>query len=728
MSETARPIAIFRTTRPAVRLAGFIATVLAFTAVYTLKAQAQDLTQAAPEVQTVAPRAHAIPAGSGRSFTEASVFAAPGLECKVYPVGGNSARAVRVYTDSDGFARFYALRAAAGDKTRALTMDCVDAKGKPSTYPVDLTADETFVPRPLDLESEPGIDRPALTGDPLAYPQSELIQAGYGLRPDPATSPEAYQRWLNSATRPARMLTSKRPRPATQKVNQTASPYWTGTAITGKQSYISVEGNISVPKVIANGDETGYDVGDNDVHVAVWNGLGGFGTGSGLIQGGYQIDVDESVLSFDTFREYCCGNPNSNGYKGDFSPKSGDTVYSEEWYCDKNGNLSLNGGYGCTYLHDTTSGAVLNCVSPTSKTCWSVPALPLCSVNPKASGCETIGEAAEFVIELQGPAWPDLGNEVTLTGSAYSSQTKSYSQTVNNDPTLNMLNDFTGQSSPSHMNVSIGSASQTYFNVSQFAKVSGTADNAAGAQTIAVGSNGNKSSIGDPWMLGKSANSNGDHSVYHWVNGAWVQMPNGAAGTQIAIGKDLYPWLANNAGSLFYWNGSSWQNAPGYPGLCASHVAVGPKSTGDPYGTPWTLGCHGNSNGDRTIYELVNGSWQQMPGAGIVIADGPNGFPWLANKAGSLFYWNGVSWQNAPANPCATSVAVGPINDGLFLEYPWGDAWILGCTKGSNGYSIYQYQLQSNSWVQIPGSALQISVSPDLGVPWIVDANGNIYE
>jgi len=322
MSETARPIAIFRTTRPAVRLAGFIATVLAFTAVYTLKAQAQDLTQAAPEVQTVAPRAHAIPAGSGRSFTEASVFAAPGLECKVYPVGGNSARAVRVYTDSDGFARFYALRAAAGDKTRALTMDCVDAKGKPSTYPVDLTADETFVPRPLDLESEPGIDRPALTGDPLAYPQSELIQAGYGLRPDPATSPEAYQRWLNSATRPARMLTSKRPRPATQKVNQTASPYWTGTAITGKQSYISVEGNISVPKVIANGDETGYDVGDNDVHVAVWNGLGGFGTGSGLIQGGYQIDVDESVLSFDTFREYCCGNPNSNGYKGDFSPKS----------------------------------------------------------------------------------------------------------------------------------------------------------------------------------------------------------------------------------------------------------------------------------------------------------------------------------------------------------------------------------------------------------------------
>jgi len=38
------------------------------------------------------------------------------------------------------------------------------------------------------------------------------------------------------------------------------------------------------------------------------------------------------------------------------------------------------------------------------------------------------------------------------------------------------------------------------------------------------------------------------------------------------------------------------------------------------------------------------------------------------------------------------------------------------------------FQLQNNSWVLIPGDAEQISVSPDLGVPWLVTRSQQIYE
>jgi hypothetical protein len=34
--------------------------------------------------------------------------------------------------------------------------------------------------------------------------------------------------------------------------------------------------------------------------------------------------------------------------------------------------------------------------------------------------------------------------------------------------------------------------------------------------------------------------------------------------------------------------------------------------------------------------------------------------------------------------------------------------------------------LEKNKWVQIPGSGVKIAVSPDLGIPWVVDAAGDI--
>jgi hypothetical protein len=60
--------------------------------------------------------------------------------------------------------------------------------------------------------------------------------------------------------------------------------------------------------------------------------------------------------------------------------------------------VNLNGGFGCSYLYDFQSGAVFSCTTPrgsgSNPPCWSVQALPLCSVSPITPNCMTLGKAA----------------------------------------------------------------------------------------------------------------------------------------------------------------------------------------------------------------------------------------------------------------------------------------------------------------------------------------------
>ncbi len=234
--------------------------------------------------------------------------------------------------------------------------------------------------------------------------------------------------------------------------------------MTGAPSYISTYAVFNVPTAIPGGDQT------NNTEISIWNGLGGFGTGSGLIQGGVGLSTSPTAASYDSWREYCCGDGDSNGFGGAFVPNPGDQIYSVEWYCDSVGNLNLNGGYGCTYLHDLSTGAILNCTSATGSPCWSVQALPLCSSNPNVKNCMTVGLAAEFVIEDQSPqlevpstAFTDFAPQVTMSGGAYSAKTGSFSQTISTDPQVTILTDFT--STTTHMHVTLGTSDQTYFNI-----------------------------------------------------------------------------------------------------------------------------------------------------------------------------------------------------------------------------------------------------------------------
>src|SRR5438128_10701169 len=137
------------------------------------------------EAQALDPGAAvASPVPEKTRLIRASVRAQPGLSCKLLPEGGAPSAGLPVYTDDDGYARFHALKMAAGSPNRRQILDCTDDNGKRSTFPVDLASEDTFASRPVDLARERGKDRPPLSGDAFAYTQAELIEAGYGMRPD----------------------------------------------------------------------------------------------------------------------------------------------------------------------------------------------------------------------------------------------------------------------------------------------------------------------------------------------------------------------------------------------------------------------------------------------------------------------------------------------------------------------------------------------------------------
>jgi hypothetical protein len=711
-----------------------------------LTASAQDKLKAPIPVHPV----HPIPSAPKKSFTPASVLALPDLQCNVYPTGGNASVGISVATNDDGYARFHAVRASAGDTVKQLTMDCTDSAGKFSVYTVDLTSAETFAARPLNIANERGIDRPALSRDPLSYTQAELLKGGYGIRPDPKNNPAAYARWLATASLSGRMLAAKGPaRPHAKSafrtpsgasspvaksapgphadggtVTEIPSTFWTGSILQGSPNYTWTEASFNVPTPIPGGDET------TGTLISIWNGLNSTGP-FGLIQGGVFIQTNTVSASFTSFREYCCGDGASNLYTGNFSPLPGDQIYTQEWYCDAYGNVNINGGYGCSFVVDERTNLFLSCTSATGSPCPSVPALPLCSGNPVT--CSVLGQSATFVLENDSPqltppttAFPDLADVLEIDGSALSSVTGTL-LTITDDPSKLLYTD--GTDNGSNLNVWLGNVDQTYFAISQWVQVPGTALGGfvlcpwgpydCYPQSIAVGRNGNRSDAGDAWALGNTG-INGDYYIYQWVNGQWVQEPG--AGTQIAISPDQSRvWVINHLGQIFYWDGQAFQEAPGNG--CATSIGVGPNANGLQYGSPWVIGCGGNITQNSGIYQLQGSTWVQQPGQAVSIAVSPQGVPWVVASDGSVWYWNGSGFTQVPG--CARSIAVGP-NTANFAG-PNGDVWATSCYPATSaGSSIYQLQ-NGTTWVQIPGVAAQISLSPDLGIPWIVTFQGQVY-
>jgi Peptidase A4 family len=407
------------------------------------------------------------PTSAQTSYVPASVYASPGLQCKLHAAKDSATEGISVFTDNDGYARFHAVPAKPGDATRYFALDCTDLAGKSTSYPVDLASNEIFASHPLDLSKEPGKDRPALQGDPLSYSEPQLIEAGYGLRPEPAGHPAAYARWLAAASRPARLLAADRPLLHKRNVSTGTSTPWVGSVLTGTPEYSLVEGTLNVPQAVPGGDQT------KSTEISIWVGVGGYGV-QGLIQDGIYVSTSPTVAYYGSFQEYCCGDPNqTNGSPqgAGYSPNPGDELYVQAWYCDAQGKQNINGGYGCALVHDMTSGALLNCTSATGSPCASVLANPLCSAKPGTPACFTLGMSAEFIIEddtpelnMGGTAFTDFSRTVTIAGSAFSQQKDVLEEkTISTDPAVTVLTDFTNTTT--HIVVALGTTDQTSFNI-----------------------------------------------------------------------------------------------------------------------------------------------------------------------------------------------------------------------------------------------------------------------
>lgn len=395
---------------------------------------------------------------TGKTFAAAAVKAQPGLQCTLHPAGSAATDGITLFTNADGYARFHAVKASANEPGAMQTLDCKDKAGKTSSYKVDLAAPETFAAHPFDVAKEPGVDRPALTADLANESTQTLIDKGYGVRPDKATQPEAYARWLAAASRPARLVAADKPllRPNTV-TSSTAAP-WAGSVMTGSPKYSITQATFNVPTVVPSGD------GTSATHMALWNGIGGFRTGGGLIQGGIQIDSTATTAGYLSFREYCCGDTNEHDGSS-FTPNPKDQIFSQQWYCNADGGVDINGGFGCSLVHDLTTGQALSCTSSTGSPCASVKANVLCSVQ-NVTNCFTLGLAAEFIAENQSggatPEWTDFTPAVTMTGSATSLATNK-SETISTDPTVTVLLDWT--KTATHLVVALASTDETVFSI-----------------------------------------------------------------------------------------------------------------------------------------------------------------------------------------------------------------------------------------------------------------------
>jgi hypothetical protein len=412
------------------------------------------------------------PVQASKSAVAVAILTSPGASCKISVAGSKDPADVMLeWADEDGYVRFYATRATKAGDVQGLVLSCTDPGGKKATYAADLRSDATFTPHSRDLSKVPGRDRPPLQSDSLKYTQAELLRSGYGLRPDPARSPDLFATWLASAKRPARVLYGHRagsPSTPDAGVHTNIDPSWVGailsgaSSLSGKPKYAVASAAFKVPSVVICGDMTG------DTESAIWTGLDG-NAGQQLIQTGISIGTRCTMGTsyFHSFSEYIGGAPAGSSNLLAVRPEAGDTIFAAAWYCDDAGNPSTTKHNGCTELIDI----------PPPSDIWRLVQIGVCFPGDLSTqACTTgplktypsYGQQAEFVMELQNPdklppgqkAWTDFIGTVTIYGIAQLSDGNNTD--ISTDPYVSKMVDFTN--GPTTVAVSLGSAVEVSFN------------------------------------------------------------------------------------------------------------------------------------------------------------------------------------------------------------------------------------------------------------------------
>jgi hypothetical protein len=190
----------------------------------------------------------------------------------------------------------------------------------------------------------------------MTHTESELVLAGYGLRPDPLKAPKGYASWLQAAQLPATRVAG--PGVTLHHRSHGTSPTWGGCVATRRnQKYAVVSSNWSVPAVTGQLENCADEVNNS----ALWVGLNGLGTGD-IVQTGTESDVFDDYycqfydgglsFTYDAWIQYFPFSP-----QWVFNVNPGDTMFGEAWVVNSDGALNANGSYGWFFINDETTSA-----------------------------------------------------------------------------------------------------------------------------------------------------------------------------------------------------------------------------------------------------------------------------------------------------------------------------------------------------------------------------------
>jgi hypothetical protein len=145
----------------------------------------------------------------------------------------------------------------------------------------------------------------------------------------------------------------------------------------------------------------------------------------------------------------------------------------------------------------------------------------------------------------------------------------------------------------------------------------------------------------------------------------------------------------------------------------ATNVSIGAD------GSVWKIGADPNGPYGNHIYRWndTTSSWTAFDGAGIRIAVGPDGLPWILTNGGGIWRFSDsdFSWHQVPG--LATDISIGAD----------GSVWVIGTDPyGPYGNHIYRWNDTTASWTQYPGAALRIAVDPT-GSPWAVNKGEGVF-
>lgn len=252
------------------------------------------------------------------------------------------------------------------------------------------------------------------------------------------------------------------------------------------------------------------------------------------------------------------------------------------------------------------------------------------------------------------------------------------------------------------------------------------------ARDIGVTSGGSSERV---WVIGSIAASN-NYRIHQWDTSTSSWNTTDGAAVRIAVDVSGYPWVINNAGSVFKrtsttWNTGSWKQVAG----CAKDIGAFSDSS------VWIVSCD-SAYGGYTVkkwtkkYEsdaTKNWTTDTSGAAAVRISVATNGRPWVVNSFKQVFRRTSTD----PASGTWDGPLPGAAND--IDAGKNGYTYIISNTATGGGYTIQVWDEQPAAaggsppppakyeWLTIPNNGGATNIAAGAVRPWVINSSLQIF-